>query len=135
MRLFVYLWLSVVSFSAFSEEVDCDNAITTIEVNYCAGQEVAKAEELLTKYFTAALEAIKEQKGAYEGLQKSQVAWQNYREEYCYAIYENWIEGSIRGYMHSMCKLKLTQQRTYNIWGDYLTYMDSTPPRLPEPKK
>ena len=30
--------------------------------------------------------------------------------------------------------LQLIQQRTHQIWSDFLTYMDSTPPILPKPE-
>ena len=32
------------------------------------------------------------------------------------------------------CKIALTQARTHWLWRNWLTYMDSTPPILPEPK-
>jgi hypothetical protein len=31
------------------------------------------------------------------------------------------------------CQIKLTQLHTHTIWLEWLTYMDSTPPILPEP--
>ncbi len=129
------MWLCIVSFTVYSNDVDCDNPVTTIDINVCEGRKAEKAEQVLEKYFLTALETIKDQKSAYSSLEKSQVTWKNYKEDYCAAIYENWIEGTIRGYMQITCVLKLTKQRTHNIWGDYLTYMDSTPPRLPEPEE
>ena len=36
--------------------------------------------------------------------------------------------------MHGKCLLEQTRRRTHDVWKAYLTFMDSTPPLLPEPK-
>ena len=67
-------------------------------------------------------------------LNQSQQAWLSYRKAHCDAVYEQWSGGTIRGTMFGGCMLRLTQLRIHVIWQDYLTYMDSTEPLLPEPE-
>ncbi len=45
-----------------------------------------------------------------------------------------WAQGSVRGAMAGYCLLKQTRRRTYDLWDAYVTYVDTTPPILPEPK-
>ena len=35
--------------------------------------------------------------------------------------------------MNLGCMIEATRARTHDIWTDYLTYVDRTPPVLPEP--
>ena len=135
MRKTVGVVLCLVSLSTQAESIDCNNAVTTFDINVCEGKKLKEAEVKLVQYLAKALEVIKEQKEAFSSLEKSQTAWEEYKDEYCDAVYENWSDGSIRGFMQISCLIKLTNQRTHNIWQDYLTYMDSSPPILPEPEK
>ncbi|MEJ2610137.1 MAG: lysozyme inhibitor LprI family protein [Candidatus Thiodiazotropha sp.] len=134
MKFYIYTLIIVLSLSVQADDVDCDNPTTTIAMNVCAGREVENAESQLEKYVLKAEEKYATEKNIVETLRKSQEAWINYRKSYCAAIYEVWSGGTIRGVMFSGCMLKLTKDRTHTIWSDYLTYMDSTPPILPEPK-
>ncbi|MGX9462866.1 lysozyme inhibitor LprI family protein [Shewanella sp. A14] len=114
--------------------VDCDNPMTTIEINDCAKLTVDEAQTRLDKYIAKANEKYHDDPKAVEALQLSQRDWLTYRESYCHAIYQLWRNGSIRGVMYHECMLQLTVQRTHNIWQDYLTFMDSSEPLLPEPQ-
>ncbi|MDE0552455.1 hypothetical protein OU793_24315, partial [Vibrio sp. VP6] len=58
---------------------------------------------------------------------------QAYMSSHCDSVYTQWRDGTIRGVMAISCKTKLTKQRTHELWENFLTYMDSTPPVLPEP--
>jgi len=64
----------------------------------------------------------------------AQKSWIAYAQSHCDSIYTMWREGTIRGGMHLSCKTKVTKERTHQIWANFLTFMDSTPPALPEPK-
>ena len=64
----------------------------------------------------------------------AQAKWQEYKSKQCEAVYLRWQQGTIRGPKAVRCDLDLTRQRTHRIWSDFLTYPDSTPPILPEPK-
>ena len=134
MKLYIYILIFAFSYSAQSKELDCDNALTTIEINVCAGRTLDIAETELKTYIATAEQKYASEKNVIEALQKSQFAWINYRKSHCHAIYEKWSRGTIRGVMFSSCMLQLTKERTHTIWSDYLKYMDATPPLLPEPK-
>jgi len=56
------VWLCIVSFTVYSNDVDCDNPVTTIDINVCEGRKAENAEQVLEKYFLTALETIKDQK-------------------------------------------------------------------------
>ncbi len=134
MRSIALVLLLLLNEAFASEAIDCEAAITTIEINVCKGREVETAEATLNKYFLASINRNSNDQEVIKMVRKSQETWEQYREEHCSAIYQMWIEGTIRGAMYGQCKLQLTKDRTYELWRSYLTYMDSTPPVLPEPK-
>ena len=113
--------------------VDCNDPYTTPDINYCAGKELEGAEATMKQYFKASLKQLEEDIEVVDAIKLSQHDWLQYRESYCDAIYSQWREGTIRGVMYLSCKKQLTQQRTHTLWADFLTYMDSTEPVLPEP--
>ncbi|HGA9706944.1 TPA: lysozyme inhibitor LprI family protein [Salmonella enterica subsp. enterica serovar Saintpaul] len=59
-------------------------------------------------------------------------AFKKYRESQCDATYNYW-DGHYKDFKYHECYIKITQNRTHEIWNDFLTYPDSTPPILPEP--
>ncbi len=117
-----------------AEEIDCNNAITTYDMNRCAAKEVEAADIRLEQYLAKAKEKYADDKAVFKSIENGQMAWLAYRKTHCDSVREIWSGGTIRGVMVSGCKLQLTKERTHTIWADYLTYMDSTPPLLPEPK-
>jgi uncharacterized protein YecT (DUF1311 family) len=121
-------------YSFGEEKIDCEKAFTTIEINVCAKKEADLAYSVLENYLNKAKERYSSEKTVVDTLNKSQEAWLAYRKAHCDAVYEQWSGGTIRGAMFGGCMLKLTKLRTHVIWQDYLTYMDSTNPLLPEPK-
>jgi len=131
-----YLWLLILAplFSFAEDELDCDNVYTTIDINYCITQEADQAFSELENYLDKAKERYASQKTITDTLNKSQETWLAYRAAHCDAVYEQWSGGTIRGAVFGSCMLKLNKQRTHLIWQDYLTYVDSTEPLLPEPQ-
>ncbi|MFA0525142.1 lysozyme inhibitor LprI family protein [Vibrio sp. 10N.222.52.C3] len=124
------------SFSALAYEgvVDCENAMNTIEINHCAAIELESAQAELDKYLAASFEHNVYDAELVASIKKAQESWQAYMTAHCDSVYTQWREGSIRGVMALSCKMTLTKQRTHEVWENFLTYMDSTPPVLPEPK-
>ncbi|MGL4473690.1 MAG: lysozyme inhibitor LprI family protein [Shewanella sp.] len=116
-----------------TKAVDCDQAYSTIEINECAALTLAKAQAQLTEYLAASLTHNADDTELVAVINTAQQTWQQYMTAQCDAIYTQWRDGSIRGLMALSCKTKLTQLRTHEIWENWLTYMDSTPPVLPEP--
>ena len=120
--------------SASDDVVDCENAMNTIEINHCASIELEAAQVELDQYLEASFEHNAYDAELVSSIKMAQDSWQAYMTAHCDSVYTQWRDGSIRGLMALSCKTKLTKQRTHEVWENFLTYMDSTPPVLPEPK-
>ena len=126
--------LSLLSSVAMADQaLDCDHVITTNDINTCKAQEVAEAEQTMQTYLDASLERFAKDEVVVTAIHSAQQQWIAYRDAHCGAVYDLWREGTIRGAMLLGCKLRITHERTHALWRNYLTYMDSTPPLLPEP--
>ena len=112
----------------------CADAISTVEINQCYDRVRARAAHRRLKYAAQAKEFNKERPVLVSKIQSSEEAFEAYREAECEAVYEDWKEGTIRGLMSLACNIDLTDKRTKVIWKNWLTYIDSTPPLLPEPQ-
>ena len=120
--------------SATEHETDCDNAMTTMDINHCAYLELESAQAELLEYLEASFEHNSDDPELIDAIKLAQQDWQAYKTSHCASIYTQWREGTIRGVMAISCETRLTQQRTHEIWLNFLTYMDSTEPVLPEPR-
>jgi uncharacterized protein YecT (DUF1311 family) len=100
------------------------------------GTSLDRSKARLAKYLQAALTRYADDNEAAVrlGIQASQDAFEAYRSIECATVYEDWKDGTIRGAMSLSCETALTDERTHDIWADWLQYMDSTPPILPEPE-
>ena len=117
---------------------------TTIAMNDCASGKLDAAEAELARYTAAASARIGDLSTDAErgsagmkltmAFEKAGRAWAVYRDSECDAVYAHWSAGSIRTTMSLGCRVEMTRRRTYTVWRNWLTYMDSTPPILPEPK-
>ncbi|EOW0803606.1 lysozyme inhibitor LprI family protein [Vibrio parahaemolyticus] len=127
--------LASLSFGALAEEesIDCNNAMTTIEINQCATIKLESAQVKLDKYLSTSFEHNSHDPELIAAIKLAQQDWQAYMSSHCDSVYTQWRDGTIRGIMAISCKTKLTKQRTHELWENFLTYMDSTPPVLPEP--
>ncbi|WP_252106814.1 MULTISPECIES: lysozyme inhibitor LprI family protein [unclassified Halomonas] len=135
MKKWLFIVLASLSLStvADDEALDCNNVRNTLETNRCAALELEAAEEVLTHYLETSVEDNADDPELVEAIQTAQKQWQAYAAAHCGAVYTQWRDGTIRGVMGITCRTRLTKQRTHDIWQDFLTYMDSTPPVLPEP--
>ena len=127
----------VISLSACAEEqaLDCENAYRTADMNQCASQEWQSAKQAMEQYYEASLKHHEENENLTQAITAGQESWDNYQNKHCGAIYTQWQDGSIRDVVTFGCKTKLAKQRTHELWESFLTYMDDTPPVLPEPAK
>lgn len=113
----------------------CSGAKTTVEMDVCLAKVSNAAEIEMQRYLAAA-----RKRGAEDGPQVlkafdlAQLRWSAWRKAECDAVFTQWQGGTIRGAAYLGCKIALTQARTHWLWRNWLTYMDSTPPILPEPK-
>jgi len=131
------LFLMSLSFTAVAADqvVDCDHVISTLEINHCASIDLALAKTALDNYLAVSFEHLAYDPELIESIKVAQQNWQVYMSSHCDSVYTQWREGTIRGVMAISCKTTLTKQRTHDIWANFLTFMDSTPAVLPEPKK
>jgi uncharacterized protein YecT (DUF1311 family) len=110
---------------------DCDG--TTIEMDQCMSEILARSTERKDQYLAAALARHDDSPDLAKMIQQSETAAEAYRKQECDALYEDNKEGTIRNYVYLSCAIALVDERTRTIWQNWLTYADSTPPMLPEP--
>lgn len=132
-----YLVLLLACFPALlpAAEPDCENAMSTLDINQCAGIEQETAKREMHRYLAKSLEHHREDAELVAAIKKSQAAWQKYAKAHCDSVYTLWRDGTIRGVMSISCKTRLIRTRTHELWSDYLTFMDSSEPVLPEPAR
>ncbi len=135
MKIWILLILFISSTASAEEELDCEKAWATLEINQCMHRDLIAAEKVMDNYLAKSLERYSENDVTVVSIKKGHEAWLIYREQHCGAVYDTWRDGTIRTAMGLGCKLELTHQRTQVLWQSFLTYVDSTPPLLPEPKK
>ena len=109
--------------------------MTTYDMDMCAGEDVVQADRRMDNYLKAArLRAQSEEgKDIAPLIDASQASWEAYLTNECAAVFEQWKSGTIRTLMAAQCQRQLIDRRTHDIWRNWLQYMDSTPPILPEP--
>lgn len=128
-------------------ELDCKNGgNTTFEIISCAKEEQNKAEDEQSRYWAAARYRFVENahnpgdeegdaKDAIEDFDSAQSSWRLFRDSHCASVSYDYRGGSISGVLHGDCLVRLTRERTWQIWKYWLHHADSTLPLLPEPKR
>lgn len=113
----------------------CDG--NTIEINQCLAAIRDRAKLREDRYFEAAVggkSGLPARMTERERLMRAaQDAAEESRKQECGAVYEQWKAGTIRNAMALRCEIRLIDQRTHDIWQNWLTYQDSSEPMLPEP--
>lgn len=104
-------------------------------MNDCLAAQVERSQARMAHYLEVAKDRYADEQPAVRlGIEASQRAFEAYRGIECDTVYEDWKDGTIRGVMSLGCLLGLNDERTHTIWRNWLQYMDSTPPMLPEPE-
>lgn len=116
-----------------SASIDCEKAVSTIEINQCMMQDLQTAEERLQVYLNAVREELKDDETTIKAFEQAQTAWVNYREAHCQSVFAMYRDGTISGTITLGCKLLLAEERTYAIWETFLTDADGSSSVLPEP--
>lgn len=121
----------------------CDRDGSTPQINACFSDDLALEQARMQRYLEAAVvraeasdnpeESFGEATQSSAYLQASQAAWMAYADIRCTGVLDQWKGGTIRTIMYLGCMIAATRARTHDIWSDYLTYADSTPPEMPEP--
>ncbi|WP_224055051.1 lysozyme inhibitor LprI family protein [Celerinatantimonas diazotrophica] len=139
MNKFFILFFVSLSFtvSAANKAKDCSHSRdvkTTIDMNECLSHNLSIARAEMNQYLQASLDRNAADPELIKSIKIAQKNWETYRSSNCDSVYTAWREGTIRNAMALICGIRLTKQRTHELWEDFLTYMDSTPPVLPEPQ-
>lgn len=111
--------------SAQMPEKDCvDTAMTQLELNDCAGEQLAAADAELNRVYKAILEKYKNDPLFVEKLRAAQRAWLAFRDAEIEAKYPHAGEAHYYGSIFPMCdqlyRAQLTQERvkTLRQWLD-----------------
>ena len=103
--------LLLCSTSAYA--LDCNNAITTVDMNECTSLAQKQVEVKLNATYQTTLKFLDAQKavGAKKKLVKAQRAWVQFRENDCAAVYALHATGTIRTLMWIGCMQSRAEQR------------------------
>ena len=115
---------------------ECVDPQSTLDMNACVQAELDAETARMNRYLAAAQtraldEADPEARLAW--LTSAQRVWQAYAAIVCDDVLDQWRDGTIRTVMHLGCWSQMTRERTRVIWREHLSFVDSTPPLLPEP--
>jgi len=133
-KYFLYMFISFFLFHGDSFAQSCTDG-TTDDIEKCRSFQLKESEENLNKYIIAAskrLEKDNKQKSL-EKFNYSQKLWYKYRDNECNAVELFFQPGTISYLMKIDCLHRLTDLHTHEVWSNWLRYLDSTPPILPEP--
>ena len=103
----------------------CERVETTAEARICLSDSLRAAEKELERYLAAARKVARPP----AALDSAQSAWKSYREAACRAAAGQFEGGSLQPVATLDCHLRLTRERTLEIWRAYLAEDDE----LPEP--
>ena len=125
MRPLFYFPASLLSLACFSQPVfavDCSVASTTLEVNECASIGQQKMEAKLNTTYQRIMKLLDKQsaddpnaKASKTALIEAQRAWIKFREADCNAVYQYYIDGTIRTVMSISCMSKHAERRIKDL--------------------
>lgn len=111
-----------------SENIDCTNASSTVEMNFCAEKDFNAADKSLNTAYAAALAGIKgrnleepyDAKSFEEALRASQRAWLAFRDADCKdLVAQEWSGGSGTAAASLECMTAKTKERTKELKDRY----------------
>jgi len=120
--------LAPAAFAQAQDSVDCANANSTIEMNYCAEQDYDAADDALNEAYQNALAIIKDSdnpppydsKSWEEELRKAQRAWIAFRDAECKGLVPmEWSGGTGTTLAVLNCLTRLTRYRTATLRERY----------------
>jgi uncharacterized protein YecT (DUF1311 family) len=115
--------VSLFSFAAHAQDqpdVDCNTAITQMEMTYCAQLEFGEADELLNAQYKSTrdvmrkwdADSIDELNGAEDALVTAQRAWVTFRDAHCASVGYQAHGGTMEPMLIYGCQAELTRART-----------------------
>lgn len=108
--------------------IDCENASSTVEMNYCGEQEYLKADAELNRVYQQIVKGIDEQEDVEgdrrkqwkEALKAAQKAWIDFKEKDCGELtYLEWYGGTGAASASYGCLIQKTEARTKELKERY----------------
>jgi uncharacterized protein YecT (DUF1311 family) len=124
----IVLPLSFGTLSAHAQTIDCANAASTVEMNFCAEKEFDDADKSLNSAYATALKFVKERnlekphdaKSFEDALRASQRAWLAYRDADCKdLVAQEWSGGTGTTAASLECMTAKTVARTKDLKDRY----------------
>jgi uncharacterized protein YecT (DUF1311 family) len=116
MRILVLLGFLLATSEAFA--IDCDHAVTTLDINECAWGEQKKVETKLNQVYQRVLKGLDQPDTEMEhfshmkeSLLQAQRAWITFREANCRAAYDRNASGTMRTVIYIGCMQTHAEQR------------------------
>jgi uncharacterized protein YecT (DUF1311 family) len=111
---------------AQQDQVDCKNAQTQQDMNYCSEMDFEKADKELNAVYKKAMASQvdldkqsagfnPEYVGAAKALKKAQRAWIDYRDGQCEGVGYEAVGGTMQPMLISGCKADLTEKRVKEL--------------------
>jgi len=114
--------------AAETKPLSCQHAETTADIRRCLSERLRATEKEMQRY----LDAARHEARPPAALQQSQTAWSAYRDAACRAAAGQYEGGSLRPVVALDCLLRLTHERTLELWRAYLVNENALPePRVP----
>ena len=113
--------------------VDCKNAMTTVDMIRCGLVEIEEKYKTNYKYYKKVISVVSNDVA--EQIYKAYESGVSYRNSFCGAASRN-TKGTRRGTLYQHCILVLTEANTHFLWDQFLTNMAGEAEFLdfPEPK-
>ena len=113
--------------------VDCKNAMTTVDMISCGLVEIEEKYKTNYKYYKKVISVVSNDVA--EQIYKAYESGVSYRNSFCGAAIRNTL-GTRRGTLYQHCILVLTKANTHFLWDQFLTNMagEAEFSDFPEPK-
>ena len=113
--------------------VDCKNAMTTVDMISCGLVEIEEKYKTNYKYYKKVISVVSNDVS--EQIYKAYESGVSYRNSFCGAASRN-TKGTRRGTLYQHCILVLTEANTHFLWDQFLTNMagEAEFSDFPEPK-
>ena len=103
-----------------TNNVDCKNAMTTVDMIRCGLVEIEEKYKTNYKYYKKVISVVSNDVA--EQIYKAYESGVSYRNSFCGAASRN-TKGTRRGTLYQHCILVLTEANTHFLWDQFLTNM------------
>jgi uncharacterized protein YecT (DUF1311 family) len=109
---------------------DCDEPETQTEMNICTAEEYKTADKELNEAYSKHSKGLSD--AHLEALKQAQLAWIKYRDQACTSFGLSAEGGSMEGMLVTMCRTRLTAERTDLLDDQFSTEADDTEAEAPD---